>query len=48
VEVEQIDGERAYLRTLVPEDSQVIIAGGQYVLDGGVVKISDAKPVAAR
>jgi membrane fusion protein, multidrug efflux system len=48
VDVEQIDGERVYLRTPVSKDAQVIIAGGQHVHDGGVVRISDAKPVAAR
>jgi membrane fusion protein, multidrug efflux system len=48
VEVEQIDGERAYLRTSLPPDLSVIVAGGQYVQDGAAVNISDAKPVAAR
>lgn len=42
VEVEQIDGERAYLRTALPAGARVVVAGGQYVADGSVVQVSEA------
>lgn len=48
VEVEQIDGERAFLRTSLPPNSRVVIAGGQYVTEGGAVQIMEEAPAGAR
>ena len=41
VEVESVDGERAYLRTLLPATQQVVIAGGQFLNDGTPVKLTN-------
>jgi multidrug efflux system membrane fusion protein len=39
VEVEQIDGERAYLRTALAPGSRVVVTGAQYLSDGAAVKV---------
>ncbi len=41
VEIELVDGERAYLRTPLPATQQVVIAGGQYLNDGTPVKLTN-------
>lgn len=41
VEIEQIDGEHAYLRTALAPTQQVVIAGGQYLNDGTPVKLTN-------
>ena len=41
VEIEQVDGERAYLRTALPASQQVVVAGGQYLNDGTPVKLTN-------
>lgn len=41
VEVEQIDGERAYLRTALPAGQNVVVSGGQYLNDGTPVKLNN-------
>jgi multidrug efflux system membrane fusion protein len=39
VEVEQIAGDRAYLRTALDAGSRVVVTGGQYLSDGATVKV---------
>jgi multidrug efflux system membrane fusion protein len=41
VEIEEVDGDRAYLRTPLPADHRVVVAGAQFVADGGKVRIAD-------
>lgn len=41
VEVEQVDGERAFLRTPLPSAQQVVVSGGQYLNDGTPVKLTN-------
>ncbi|MBI5768915.1 MAG: efflux RND transporter periplasmic adaptor subunit [Verrucomicrobia bacterium] len=41
VEVEQVDGDRAYLRSTLPATQQVVISGGQYLNDGTPVKLTN-------
>jgi RND family efflux transporter MFP subunit len=41
VEVEQVDGDRAFLRTLLPATQQVVVSGGQYLNDGTPVKLTN-------
>jgi RND family efflux transporter MFP subunit len=41
VDVEQVDGERAYLRTALPADARVVVAGGQFLADGTLVNVTD-------
>ena len=48
VEIEQIDGERAFLRPGLPAGAKVIVTGGQYVRDETTVQIADDKPAVAR
>lgn len=48
VEVEEIDGDRAYLRTALPRTARVVVAGGQYVQDGGSVTVADENRAAPR
>jgi RND family efflux transporter MFP subunit len=48
VEVEQVDGERAYLRTPLPRTTRVVVAGGQYVPAGGRIHVSDGQAAAAK
>jgi multidrug efflux system membrane fusion protein len=40
VEIEQIDRDRAYLRTPLPANVQVVVSGGQYLNDGTSVNIT--------
>ncbi len=48
VDVEQIDGERAFLRTALPANSRVVISGGQYLSDGSLVRVTDETAAGAR
>ena len=41
VEVESVDGDRAYLRTLLPATHRVVVSGGQYLTDGATVKLTN-------
>lgn len=41
VDVEQVDGERAYLRTALPPGARVVVAGGQFLGDGTAVNVTD-------
>jgi RND family efflux transporter MFP subunit len=41
VEIEQVDGDRAYLRTALPADHRVIVTGAQFVSDGARVKVTE-------
>lgn len=41
VEIEQVDGARAYLRTALPVGARVVIAGGQFLSDGATVRIAN-------
>lgn len=40
VEIEQVDGDRAYLRGALPADARVVIAGGQFLRDGEAVTVT--------
>ncbi len=44
VEVEQVDGERAYLRTMLPAEASVVISGAQFVAEGGAVQVVKEQP----
>lgn len=41
VDVEQVDGDRAYLRSSLPPGTRVVVAGGQFLADGVAVNVTD-------
>lgn len=49
VDVEQVDGERVYLRTMLAPPSRVIVTGQQFVRDGEAVNVvEDVRAAATR
>ncbi len=40
VDVEALDGENAYLRTLLPATTRVVVRGGEYLHDGASVEVA--------
>ncbi len=47
VDVEQVDGERVYLRTVLPPQARVVVAGGQFVREGEAFAVTEDVPAAA-
>jgi RND family efflux transporter MFP subunit len=40
VELEALDGERAFLRTALPREARVVVSGGEFLRDGGRVTVA--------